>query len=249
MRSHPLPSRGGVRGGVCNISNIMAAKKQLRRSGSEEAAAKKQLRRSSCEEAAAKKQQRRSGSEEAAAKKRQRRSGSEEAAAKKRQRRSGSEEAAAKKQQRRSGCEKDTNPTPAPPLQGRGVPHGVPSANDGAALPSLQGEGLGVGSVISVIFWLRRNGCEETAAKKRLRRNGCEKAAAKKQQRRNGCEEAAAKKRLRRSGCEKDTDPTPAPPLQGRGVPHGVPSANDGAALPIWTASLRCSRKIPNRQS
>ncbi|MCR4957273.1 MAG: hypothetical protein K6B13_01495 [Prevotella sp.] len=72
-----------------------------------------------------------------------------------------------------------------------------------AAIPSLQGEGLGVGSVISVILWLRRSSCEEAAAKKRQRRSSCEEAAAKKQLRRSSSEEAAAKKRQRRSGSEE----------------------------------------------
>jgi hypothetical protein len=52
MRSHPLPSRGGVRGGVCNISNILSAK-----NGAEEVSAK-----SEGEEWAAKKWQQRNGS-------------------------------------------------------------------------------------------------------------------------------------------------------------------------------------------
>ena len=68
MRSHPLPSRGGVRGGVCNVSNILSAK-----SGGEEVSAK-----SGGEEWAAKKWQQRSGSKEVAAKKWQQRSGSKE---------------------------------------------------------------------------------------------------------------------------------------------------------------------------
>ncbi len=71
----PLPSRGEVlalqasfgraRGGVCNVCNILSAKKGQRRRG--------------CEEEAAKKRQRRRGSEEGTAKKR---------TAKKRQRKS-----------------------------------------------------------------------------------------------------------------------------------------------------------------
>ncbi len=69
MRSHPLPSRGGVRGGVCNICNILSAKKGQRRRGSEEGAAKKGQRRRGSEEGTAKKRQRRSFSEEVLAKK------------------------------------------------------------------------------------------------------------------------------------------------------------------------------------
>ena len=49
MRSHPLPSRGGVRGGVCNISNILSAK-----SVGEEVSAKSGLQRSGSEGVAAK---------------------------------------------------------------------------------------------------------------------------------------------------------------------------------------------------
>ncbi len=45
MRSHPLPSRGGVRGGVCNVSNILSAKEFQRRSFSEGVSAKRGLRR------------------------------------------------------------------------------------------------------------------------------------------------------------------------------------------------------------
>ena len=48
MRSHPLPSRGGVRGGVCNISNIQSAK-----SVGEEVSAKSGLQRSGSEGVAA----------------------------------------------------------------------------------------------------------------------------------------------------------------------------------------------------
>ena len=29
------------------------------------------------------------------------------------------------------------------------------------------------------------------------------------------------------------TDPTPTPPLQGRGVPHGVPAAGKAVAAPL----------------
>ncbi len=108
MRSHPLPSRGGVRGGVCNVCNILSAKKRQRRRGSEEEAAKKRQRRRSSEEEAAKKKQRRRSSEEEAAKKKQRRRSSEEGTAKKGQRRRDSEEGTAKKKQRRRDSEEGT---------------------------------------------------------------------------------------------------------------------------------------------
>ncbi|MCR4958559.1 MAG: hypothetical protein K6B13_08155, partial [Prevotella sp.] len=32
-------------------------------------------------------------------------------------------------------------------------------------------------------------------------------------------------------GSEEVTDPTPAPPLEGRGVPHGVPAAGKAIAI------------------
>ena len=41
-----------------------------------------------------------------------------------------------------------TDPTPAPPLQGRGVPHGVPAAGKAVAAPLPCRGGVGVGSVI-----------------------------------------------------------------------------------------------------
>ncbi len=96
MRSHPLPSRGGVRGGVCNISNILSAK-----SGGEEVSAK-------------------SGGEEWAAKKWLQRSGSKEVAAKKWQQRSGSKEVAAKKWQQRALLTLQTPPLPLPLKGGDG---------------------------------------------------------------------------------------------------------------------------------
>ena len=58
MRSHPLPSRGGVRGGVCNISNILSAKsvgeEVSAKSVGEEVSAKSGLQRSGSEGVAAK---------------------------------------------------------------------------------------------------------------------------------------------------------------------------------------------------
>ncbi len=45
-------------------------------------------------------------------------------------------------------------PSATPPLEGRGVPHGVPSANDGAAapLPSRGGVAEGRGGVSTLII-------------------------------------------------------------------------------------------------
>jgi hypothetical protein len=37
--------------------------------------------------------------------------------------------------------------------------------------------------------------------------------------------------RQRRRGSEEVTDPTPAPPLEGRGVPHGVPTTGKAIAI------------------
>ncbi len=84
MRSHPLPSRGGVlalqasfgraRGGVGNGCNILSAKKFQRRRDSKEVSAKKGQRRRDSEEGTANMRQRRRDSEYEAAKKRQRRS-------------------------------------------------------------------------------------------------------------------------------------------------------------------------------
>ena len=42
---------------------------------------------------------------------------------------------------------KYSDPTPAPPLQGRGVPHGVPAAGKAVATPLPCRGGAGVGSV------------------------------------------------------------------------------------------------------
>ena len=42
---------------------------------------------------------------------------------------------------------KVTDPTPAPPLEGRGVPHGVPAADKAVAPPLPCRGGAGVGSV------------------------------------------------------------------------------------------------------
>ena len=36
----------------------------------------------------------------------------------------------------------------------------------------------------------------------------------------------------------KVTDPTPAPPLEGRGVPHGVPAAGKAVNSPEGTIEL-----------
>ncbi len=62
------------------------------------------------------------------------------------------------------------------------------------ALPSLQGEGLGVGSVMSVIFYQRRSFSEEVSTKKFSQRRDSEYEAAKKLQ-----------------------TPPLTPPLEGRG--------------------------------
>jgi hypothetical protein len=73
--------------------------------------------------------------------------------------------------------------------------------------------------VESVIFYQRRRGCEEGAAKKGQRRRGSEEEAAKKGQRRRGSGYEAAKK--------LQTPHLPLPVRAGfkRGVPHGVPAA------------------------
>ena len=42
---------------------------------------------------------------------------------------------------------KDTDPTPAPPLEGRGAPHGTPASGKAAAAPLPCRGGAGVGSV------------------------------------------------------------------------------------------------------
>ena len=42
---------------------------------------------------------------------------------------------------------KVTDPTPAPPLEGRGMPHGVPAAGKAVATPLPCRGGAGVGSV------------------------------------------------------------------------------------------------------
>ena len=42
----------------------------------------------------------------------------------------------------------------------------------------------------------------------------------------------------------KVTDPTPAPPLEGRGVPHGVPAAGKAVATP-----LPCRGKATGRRA
>ncbi len=44
-----------------------------------------------------------------------------------------------------------TDPTPPPPLQGRGVPHGVPAAGKAVAAPLPCRGGVGVGSVTMLI--------------------------------------------------------------------------------------------------
>ena len=50
---------------------------------------------------------------------------------------------------------KVTDPTPAPPLEGRGVPHGVPAAGKAAAAPLPCRGGVGVGSVTKIYLVLR----------------------------------------------------------------------------------------------
>jgi len=44
----------------------------------------------------------------------------------------------------------------------------------------------------------------------------------------------------------EDTDPTPAPPLQGRGAPCGQPAVNDGTAVPLQERGTPCGQPAVN---
>ncbi len=83
------------------------------------------------------------------------------------------------------------------PLSSRGSCGG-----QSAAIPSLQGEGLGVGSVTFSQPQIRGNFFAETSSLKLLRRNFFADRILQTLQ-----------------------TPPLAPPLEGRGVPHGVPAA------------------------
>ncbi len=100
------------------------------------------------------------------------------------------------------------------PLKGRGWGRGVGWGWYGVSpLPSLQGEGLGVGSVMSVMFYQRRVGCEEVTAKKWGQH---------------------------RILLILQTPPL-TPPLEGRGVPNGVPRGVAPACNPSSLRDFCCA--------